>query len=85
MTRELLLARRDYFNMVHGVTLRAIAALADQDLDFRPRARLRTPRQLIFHIYAQEKLIAEAARSIDHVNEDLGLEGLRLLYERRVP
>jgi type III pantothenate kinase len=30
-------------------------------------------------------LIAEAARSIDHVNEDLGLEGLRLLYERRVP
>ena len=62
MTRELLLARRDYFNMVHGVTLRAIAALSDQDLDFRPRARLRTPRELIFHIYAQEKLIAEAAR-----------------------
>ena len=30
-------------------------------------------------------LIAEAARSIDHVNVDLGLEGLRLLYERRVP
>jgi type III pantothenate kinase len=28
-------------------------------------------------------LIAEAARSIDHVNVDLGLEGLRLLYERR--
>jgi len=49
MTRELLLARRDYFNMVHGVTLRAIAALSDQDLDFRPRARLRTPRELIFH------------------------------------
>jgi type III pantothenate kinase len=30
-------------------------------------------------------LIAEAARSIDHINVDLGLEGLRLLYERRVP
>jgi type III pantothenate kinase len=30
-------------------------------------------------------LIAEAARSIDHLNEDLGLEGLRILYERRVP
>lgn len=30
-------------------------------------------------------LIADVARSIDHVNEDLGLEGLRLLYERRVP
>ena len=30
-------------------------------------------------------LIADAARSIDHLNEDLGLEGLRILYERRVP
>jgi uncharacterized damage-inducible protein DinB len=62
MTRELLLARRDYFDMVHGVTIRAIAALTDQELDFRPMARLRTPRELIFHIYAQEKLAAEAAR-----------------------
>jgi uncharacterized damage-inducible protein DinB len=62
MNRDLLLARRDYFNMVHGVTLRAIAALTDQDLDFRPMARMRTPRELIFHIYAQEQLIAEAAR-----------------------
>jgi uncharacterized damage-inducible protein DinB len=62
MTRELLLSRRDYFNMVHGVTIRAIAMLADHELEFRPMARLRTPRELIFHIYAQEKLTAEAAR-----------------------
>ena len=63
MTRELLLARRDYFNMVHGVTIRAIASLTDQDLDFRPMARSRTPRELIFHIYEQERLTAEAARA----------------------
>jgi uncharacterized damage-inducible protein DinB len=62
MTREQLLARRDYFNMVHGVTLRAIASLTDQELDFRPMARSRTPRELIFHIYAQETILAEAAR-----------------------
>lgn len=62
MTRELLLARRDYFNMVHGVTVRAIATLSDHELDFRPSPRLRTARELIFHIYAQEKLLAEAAR-----------------------
>src|SRR5262245_2398526 len=62
MTRELLLARRDYFNMVHSVTIRAIAALTDHELDFRPMARLRTPRELIFHSYAQEKILAEAAR-----------------------
>jgi type III pantothenate kinase len=28
-------------------------------------------------------LIADVARSVQHVNEDLGLEGLRMLYERR--
>ena len=62
MTRALLLARRDYFNLVHGVTIRAIAGLADRDLDFRPQPGMRTPRELIFHIYAQEMLLAEAAR-----------------------
>ena len=62
MTREQLLARRDYFNMVHGVTVRAIATLSDPDLAFRPSPRLRTSRELVFHIYAQEKLLAEAAR-----------------------
>ena len=62
MTRDQLLGRRDYFNMVHGVTIRAITALSDFELDFRPMARLRTPRELIFHIYAQEKILAEAAR-----------------------
>jgi uncharacterized damage-inducible protein DinB len=36
--------------------------LADRELDFRPRPGMRTPRELIFHIYSQEKLAAEAAR-----------------------
>src|SRR5688500_13234204 len=62
MTGELLRARCDYLNMVHGVTVRAIGAFADQDLDFRPLPGLRTTRELIFHIYTQEILIAEAAR-----------------------
>jgi uncharacterized damage-inducible protein DinB len=48
--------------MVHGVTMRAIAAFTDEELGFRPGPAMRTPRELIFHIYAQEKLLAEAAR-----------------------
>jgi len=62
MTRQELLDRRDYFDLVHGVTVRAIAAFTDEELGFRPQPGLRTPRELIFHIYAQEKLAAEAAR-----------------------
>ena len=62
MTKQELLLRRDYFNLVHRVTVRAISAFADDELDFRPRPGMRTPRELIFHIYAQEKLLAEAAQ-----------------------
>lgn len=62
MNRQQLLARRDYFNLVHGVTLRAIGALEDEELDFRPRPGMRSPRELVFHIYAQEKSLAEAAQ-----------------------
>src|SRR5262245_1088083 len=62
MDKRELLARRGYFNMVHGVTIRAIAALGDADLNFRPHAGMRTPRELVFHIYAQEKLLADAAQ-----------------------
>jgi len=62
MDRQELLARRSYFNMVHGVTVQTIAALADSDLAFRPRPGMRTPRELIFHIYSQERLSAEAAQ-----------------------
>jgi uncharacterized damage-inducible protein DinB len=62
MNKQELLARRDYFNLVHGVTLRTIEAFSDDELDFRPRPGMRTPRELIFHIYSQEKALAEAAQ-----------------------
>ena len=62
MNRQQLLERRGYFNMVHGVTRRAVAAFADDELDFRPRPGMRSPRELVFHIYTQEQLLAEAAR-----------------------
>ena len=62
MTKPQLLAIRQYFNLVHGVTLRAIGALSDQELDLRPKPGMRTPRELVFHIYSQEKILAEAAQ-----------------------
>jgi uncharacterized damage-inducible protein DinB len=63
MNRQEFLARLDYFNMVHGVTMRAIGAFSDKELGYRPHATMRTPRELIFHIYSQEKLLAEAAQN----------------------
>jgi uncharacterized damage-inducible protein DinB len=63
MNKQELLARRDYFNMVHGVTVRAIGAFTDEELEFRPQPGMRSPRELIFHIYTQERVLAEAAQS----------------------
>src|SRR6266850_1528630 len=62
MNKSDVLAKLEYFNMVHGVTLRAISALGDEDLDFRPRPSMRSPKELIFHIYTQEKILAGAVR-----------------------
>jgi uncharacterized damage-inducible protein DinB len=62
MNKQEFLALRDYFNMVHGVTVRAIDTFTDEELDYRPRHDMRTPRELIFHMYSQEKLAAEAAQ-----------------------
>ena len=62
MNKQELLARRDYFNLVHGVTVRAIDVFSDSELDFRPKAGMRTPRDLVFHVYTQERTLAEAAQ-----------------------
>src|SRR5215467_4266807 len=62
MTKSEFLAKLEYFKMVHGVTLRVIGAFADSDLDFRPQAGMRTPKELVFHIYTQQKILAEGAQ-----------------------
>jgi uncharacterized damage-inducible protein DinB len=72
MTKQELSARRDYFNLVHGVTMRAISALTDEDLGFRPAPGMRTPRELIFHIYTQEQVLAEAAQQGSFTMEAAG-------------
>ncbi len=62
MNKQQLLARLDYFDLVNTVTLRAIGTFSDDELGFQPRLAMRSPRQLIFHIYSQEQILAEAAR-----------------------
>ena len=62
MDRQTFSVLCEYFGMVHGITVRAIGAFTDPDLEFRPRPEMRTARELIFHIYSQEKILAEAAR-----------------------
>jgi uncharacterized damage-inducible protein DinB len=61
MDRQTFSTLCEYFNMVHGITVRAIDTFTDQELDFRPKPNMRTPRELIFHVYSQQKILADAA------------------------
>lgn len=55
MNKQALLGQREYFKMVHGVTVRSIAPLTSEELDFRPRPEMRSLKELFYHIYAMER------------------------------
>ena len=62
MNKQALLGQRQYFNMVHGVTLRLIGSFSDKDLDYRPQPGMRSVRDLILHIYEGEKAVGEGIK-----------------------
>ena len=62
MNKEALLRQRDYFKMVHGVTLRLIGSFSDQDLDYRPQPGMRSVRDLILHVYEMQKALGEGIK-----------------------
>ena len=70
MNKSELAAKLEYFNMVHGVTLRAIATFSDEELNFRPKPMVRSPKEIIFHIYSQEKVTLDVVRQGRFTMED---------------
>jgi len=59
MDKQTLLQKYGYLDMVHSVTLKAIAQLSDSQLDFRPTPETRTVKELIGHIFGSERVTAE--------------------------
>lgn len=74
MNKEALLAQYGYFNMVHGVTLKLIGTLADEDLHYRPRPDMRSVGDLILHTYGMLRSFAvgvaqgELPASVENAN-----------------
>jgi uncharacterized damage-inducible protein DinB len=58
MNKQALLGIRGYFDMVHGVTVRAIGDLTDEELDYRPQPSMRSAKELVYHIYTMEKTLS---------------------------
>jgi uncharacterized damage-inducible protein DinB len=55
VNKQALRGQREYFKMVHSVTVRSIAPLTVEELDFRPRLEMRSIKELFYHIYAMER------------------------------
>src|SRR5215467_13042826 len=60
MDKQTLLQKWGYFDMVHGVTLKAIAQVSDAQLDFRPVPEVKSVKELLSHIFGTERVMAES-------------------------
>ena len=62
MNRQQLDGMWDHLRQVHGIGLRCIDTLTDAQLDAHPIANMRTPKELIVHMYAM--VVRETAESV---------------------
>lgn len=62
MEKKDVLGMLDYFDKVHRVTLKAIKLIPAKKLNFKPCPEVMSIKDLVFHIYANEKVCAQAAK-----------------------
>ena len=61
MNKAQMTALWDHFRTVHGITVRAIEAIPADKVDSRPCKDMRTPRELVVHMYNMMRYVAEGA------------------------
>jgi len=61
MNKAALDAYWDHFRTINGITMRAIAAIPKDKIDSRPCKDMRTPKELISHMYNSMRAIADGA------------------------
>ena len=59
MNKTMINGMWDHFRTVNGITLRAIEAIPKDKLDSRPCKDMRSPKELVGHMYALMRKIAE--------------------------
>ena len=76
MNKQALLEKYGYFDMVHKVTLMAMAQVSDDKLDFRPAPEMRTIKELLSHTFGSERALAESlvTRQLTHEGQTV-IEG----------
>ena len=59
MNKELIGGQWDHFRTINGITMRAIEAIPEDKVDFRPVKDMRTPKELVAHIYSAMRCISD--------------------------
>ncbi len=59
MNKEQLGGMWDHFRTINGITMRAIQAIPKDKIEFRPVRDMRTPKELVAHMYGIMKSITE--------------------------
>jgi uncharacterized damage-inducible protein DinB len=62
MEKKDMMAMLGYFDKVQKVTLKAINLIPEDKLDFKPCPEVMSIKELVCHIYANEKVFAEGAK-----------------------
>ncbi len=72
MNKQMLMEMWDHLRQVNGIGLRVIAALPGDRLDSHPIPQMRTPKELVVHLYGTVvRDIAQGAKS-GQIKEDSG-------------
>ena len=59
MNKALIDGQWDHFRTINGITMRAIQAIPKDKVDTRPVKDMRTPKELVAHIYSAMRNIAD--------------------------
>jgi len=60
----------DHLRQINGITVRVVAAIPKDKLDSRPVRDMRSPKELVVHLYTMLRYIAEGAKQGEIVSYD---------------
>ncbi len=86
MTKEMLMGMMNYFDMVQSVTQKAVAKIPEEKLHWRPTPEVRSLKELVAHLYAQERVMAQGAKrgtieEADYVREGERMKDLKTVQD----
>lgn len=78
MNRSIVGYMWEELRMIHGITLRVISAVPKDKIDTRPIGNMRTPKELVAHMYTTMRTVAEGITRGSITSDDRADSGAEL-------